>query len=186
MTDAPPEAIRLDGATVRREAVADAPRIARVIDENLPRLSFWMDWATPEVANTAAQVARIDSAHAKWTAREAFDYLIVDIEDEVLGKIGFPRRIGADALELGYWLTQGAEGRGLITQAARALTRAGLQVDGIERIEIHCDEANTKSSAVPHRLGYRLDRIVDFPVTTEGQTGRQMIWVDPAEHTPPS
>jgi RimJ/RimL family protein N-acetyltransferase len=44
-------------------------------------------------------------------------------------------------------------------------------------VEIHCDEANVASRAVPARLGYRLDRIDDVGVTAPGETGRSMIWI---------
>ena len=44
-------------------------------------------------------------------------------------------------------------------------------------MEIHCDEANVRSAAVPRRLGYRLDRIEDDDVTAPGEIGRSMIWV---------
>ena len=47
-------------------------------------------------------------------------------------------------------------GRGALTDAAFAL-------DGIERVEIHCDEANLRSAAVPRRLGYTLAEIRNKP-----------------------
>ena len=44
-------------------------------------------------------------------------------------------------------------------------------------MEIHCDEANVRSAAVPRRLGYRLDRIEPDAITSPGELGRMMIWV---------
>ena len=44
-------------------------------------------------------------------------------------------------------------------------------------MEIHCDEANVRSAAVPRRLGYRLDRIEDDEVTAPAETGRSMVWI---------
>ena len=57
----------------------------------------------------------------------------------------------------------------------------GLHVLGKERVEIHCDEANVRSAAVARRLGYRLDRLEDRPITAPGEHGRHMIWVTPAD-----
>ncbi len=45
--------------------------------------------------------------------------------------------------------------RGLVTEAASALTRAAFDVCGVERMEIHADARNTASLGVPRRLGYR-------------------------------
>lgn len=179
MSTAPPEMIELPGARVRRDTIEDAEAIARAIADDLPRLAVYMDWATPDVATAQAQRERILDCRAQWEEGTAFDYLIEGGDGAVLGKIGFPRRIDDACLELGYWLTGEAEGRGLITGAAYVLTAHALQLDGIERVEIHCDAANLRSRAVPQRLGYRLDRVVDCPVVTSGQTGRQEIWISP-------
>jgi RimJ/RimL family protein N-acetyltransferase len=39
------------------------------------------------------------------------------------------------------------------------LTEVALSLRDVDRIEIHVDEANKASAAIPRRLGYRLDRI---------------------------
>ncbi len=64
-----------------------------------------------------------------------------------------------------------------MTEAAGLLTAAALALDGIDRAEIHCDQANERSAAVPARLGYRLDRIEPDEVRTPGESGHSMIWV---------
>ena len=66
---------------------------------------------------------------------------------------------------------------GWSTAASRALTEAALALPAITRVEIHCDEANTASAAVPRRLGYELDRIAAKPISAPGEHGREMIWV---------
>ena len=63
---------------------------------------------------------------------------------------------------------------------ARSPTPA-LAIDGVTRVEIHCDEANVRSAAVARRLGYRLDRIEADHVSAPGDLGRSMIWVWPAD-----
>ena len=68
-------------------------------------------------------------------------------------------------------------GRGIVSAAARALTTVALAIDGVTRVEIHCDEANERSAAVARRLGYRLDRIEVDHVSAPGDLGRSMIWV---------
>ena len=80
-------------------------------------------------------------------------------------------------MEIGYWLRADATGRGIVTAAARALTDAAPALPGVDRVEIHCDEANVRSAAVPRRLGYRLDRIEPDHISAPGDLGRSMIWV---------
>jgi RimJ/RimL family protein N-acetyltransferase len=76
------------------------------------------------------------------------------------------------------WATS-ASGHGHATAASRALTEVALTLPGIERVEIHCDQANLRSQRVPERLGYRLDRIDPVPVAAPAETGHCMIWIYP-------
>ena len=100
-------------------------------------------------------------AIAQWERGADRNFAIVDdaATGEQLGGCGLHDRIGPDGREIGYWLVADATGRGIVTAAARALTELALAMDGVTRVEIHCDEANVRSAAVARRLGYRLDRI---------------------------
>jgi RimJ/RimL family protein N-acetyltransferase len=51
----------------------------------------------------------------------------------------------------------------------------------VRRVEIHCDEANTASAAIPRKLGYRLDRVIAHEPEAPGESGRRMIWVRDAQ-----
>src|SRR5262249_34501416 len=75
----------------------------------------------------------------------------------------------------GYWIASGKTRRGYATAAARALTPVALELSGAGRVEIHCDEANTASAAIPRRLGYRLDRIEAHEREGPGEGGRRRI-----------
>nr|WP_314140744.1 GNAT family protein [uncultured Rhodococcus sp.] len=178
MLDVPPDRIVTDRLVIRRESADDAVAIADVIDCNLVRLVPWMGWATDEATQPSAQLARIAEAVEQWDAGEMFDYGIFDLEGgEFLGKIGMHRRISPYGIELGYWLGAQAEGRGVISEAVAALVQEALKLDGIIRVEIHCDAANLRSQAVPRRLGFVLDRIEHQPIAAASETGEHMVWV---------
>ncbi|GAA1641674.1 GNAT family N-acetyltransferase [Catellatospora bangladeshensis] len=57
--------------------------------------------------------------------------------------------------ELGYVLHPDHQGRGLATEAARALLRWGFEDFGLHRIYGRCDARNTASAALLERLGMR-------------------------------
>ncbi|WP_019229166.1 GNAT family N-acetyltransferase, partial [Sedimentibacter sp. B4] len=65
------------------------------------------------------------------------------------------RRVGPDGLEIGYWLDAAHTGVGLATEAVGGLTAVALALPEVERVEIHTDEGNARSAAVPRRLGYQ-------------------------------
>src|SRR5688572_13995669 len=159
----PPEEIELAavGAVLRRSRVADLEALQQAIEESRDHLRPFMFWADQSRDDTAGFLAR---SEACWDGGQEFGYLIHDVGDgRVLGGGGLHRRGPPDTIEIGYWRRAGVTGRGIVTALAGALTAIGLELDGIARVEIHCDVANSASAAVPRRLGYRLDGVVDKP-----------------------
>lgn len=135
----------------------------------------------PEAATAVAQRERITRVEQWWDAGSDFTYLLVEpVAGGLLGHFGLHSRVGPNAIELGYWLAPDAIGHGFCTAAAGALTNAALEHLDVVRVEIHCDEANVRSQAVPRRLGYRLDRVEDDEVEAPAEVGRSMIWIFPA------
>src|SRR5580692_11234676 len=57
-------------------------------------------------------------------------------------------------VELGYWVGSEFEGRGIITDACRAIMKHLFAELELNRVEIHCASANVKSGNVPRRLGF--------------------------------
>jgi RimJ/RimL family protein N-acetyltransferase len=95
----------------------------------------------------------------------------------LVGTIGLHRRVAEDAIEIGYWVAAGQTRRGYGTMAARAATSLAAALPGIRHVEIHCDEANVASAAIPRKLGYRLDRTEPHEPEAPGERGRRMIWI---------
>ncbi len=62
--------------------------------------------------------------------------------------------------EAGYWLRSGHTGQGLATEALNALTRLGLDVLGMRRIQALPDDANLASSRVCERASYALEGVL--------------------------
>jgi RimJ/RimL family protein N-acetyltransferase len=174
----PPERIDLGDVVLRRWRPDDAAALAAAASMALDHLAPWMVWATPEGVTEAAMTTFIAETTARSADGSEVIYGIVAPDGTVLGGTGLHDRLGGGGLEIGYWLAPSATGRGLITRIAGHLTDLALDLDGIDRVEIHCDEANEPSAAVPRRLGFVLDRIVrsDRP-QAPADTGRDMIWV---------
>jgi ribosomal-protein-serine acetyltransferase len=73
-----------------------------------------------------------------------------------LHKISWLDRTG----EIGYWLAREFQGRGIMTSAVRAVTEHALAELELNRVEIRCAVDNTKSAAVPKRLGFACDGVL--------------------------
>lgn len=154
--------------------------IADTVGENLERLSAWMVWAIPAAGTVESQHRRIPETINAWDDGTSFQYVLVQARTgALLGGCGLERRVGPRAIELGYWLGENATGQGHATAAAGALTAAALQLSGVDRVEIHCDELNRRSRLIPQRLGYRLDRVQKSDVKARAGSGRSLVWIYP-------
>ena len=178
---APPKRIEVEGLVLRGWTPDDLQARFDAMSASYEHLHAWMDWMR-EPPTLEGQRAWDEFRGFGWPDETGFNYGIFDAADgSVLGAIGIHDRIGLGGVEIGYWCHVAHTGKGVITRAARALTQIVLELDGIERVEIRCDEANTRSAAVPRRLGYRLDRIEDDGVNAPLESGRGMVWIKERE-----
>jgi RimJ/RimL family protein N-acetyltransferase len=197
----PPERIDAGLVILRRHRAADATAVAEAVSESLEHLQPWMPWANAGAATVEAQTARIAEVESGWERGTDFVYLLVregacpdgdvasdagrpgadagQVDDVVVGVIGLHRRIGPRALEIGYWTHVAHGGRGYMTAAAKAITHVAEALDDVDRVEIHTDEANVRSAAIPSKLGYRLDRVDTRRPEAPAESGRLQIWVCP-------
>jgi ribosomal-protein-serine acetyltransferase len=72
-------------------------------------------------------------------------------------------------VEVGYWLASDFEGRGLATQAARAVVCYAFEELGLNRVEIHCATGNTRSAAIPRRLGFTFEATLRAALLLHGE-----------------
>jgi len=176
--DAPPERVDAGPVVVRRVQASDAGAIAAAVAASLDTLQPWMPWATPAAADRTNQLARVAEADHRWESGLSYTYSVLTAETGTLvGEVALHRRAGDGSIEIGYWIAAGQAGRGYGTSASAALTSVALALNGVNRVEIHCDAANVGSVAVARRLGYRLDRIEERRPEAPGESGRLMIWV---------
>jgi ribosomal-protein-serine acetyltransferase len=56
---------------------------------------------------------------------------------------------------LGYWLGEGFQGKGIMTEACRALVNYAFKELRLNRVGIACATENHRSRVIPERLGFR-------------------------------
>lgn len=75
--------------------------------------------------------------------------------DELAGLIGLHDiDSSSGTAQIGYWIAERFQGRGVMTRAVAALIRLAFGELGLERIEIRCAAGNQRSQAIPKRLGF--------------------------------
>ena len=88
--------------------------------------------------------------------------------DVLLGTIGLTPEAGADTAELGYWLIPAQWGKGIATEAARAVVAFGFKNLGLSVITSGFFEDNPASGRVLHKLGFIETRRVMRPCLAAG------------------
>ena len=155
----------------------DAALLKQAVDQSREHLEPWMIWARSEPEDLHVVVQRMRKWRAAFDLGEDFVYGIFDRnEQQVLGGTGLHTRQGKGAREIGYWIHADHIGQGLATETAAALTRVAFEVDGVNRVEIHCDPKNERSAAIPRKLGFELEAVLKQRQALEDRWRDDMIW----------
>ena len=171
-----PELIQTPRLTLRLWTVDDAELLSEAITASIDHLSPWMWWASLEPASRASRIETLATFTRNWETGGDAMYGVL-IGDAVAGAAGLHRRRGPTVLEVGYWLHVDHTGRGYATELAAALTTVGLHQPGIERIEIHHDQANLASRRVPERLGFHFVGEQSDGIRSPAEVGVDCTWV---------
>jgi len=130
-----------------------ADELVSVILENFDHISCWMPWLTKEYSkNSALEFIRLS---LKQYAEKESPNLLIFRDGEIVGIIGFNNLdLIHEATEIGYWLAEDAQGDGIITKCLRRLVEYGFEERNLQRIVILCAVGNSKSRAIPEKLGF--------------------------------
>ena len=171
--------------------MSDAERLFELIDSNRAHLREWLpellaietveqqrEWLQERIADTGGEKP-----------------LLIIVDDNVVGVIGAHIQEQNASADVGYWRAEGQQGRGITTRSCAAIVDELLQVKGLNRIVIRAAVENTRSRAIPERLGFihegverqavKLpDRFVDMAVysmlASEWRGAQEMGFVDPS------
>lgn len=115
------------------------------------------------------QVARRwdEGVEATWAIR---------LDDALAGMIGLYLRAN-DTAELGFWMTREHRGRGLLTEAARAVVGWGFAPDALAaaRIEWRAVVGNLASARAARSLGFRYEGTLRHALANS--FGRDDAWI---------
>ena len=155
----------------------DAAALQAAVAVSREHLKPWMPWAHYETS-LQDQIDRLRQVRAQFDLGQDFTYGIFNRDESlVLGSTGLHTRLGAPAREIGYWIHVAHIGKGYATETSAALTKVAFEIEGMDRVEIHCDPANLGSAAIPPKLGYTheatLPRRTHWP---DGRAEDSMIW----------
>ena len=178
MRPPPPDRIDLGDVVARWIHPTDIEALVDVEQASYAELHEWMPWASSRDAlSVEAATEFYERTEDERAEGRTFAYVVADpADDRPFGGVGCHARIGPGGVEIGYWLHTGHVGRGVISRTVAALTDALLACEDVDHVEIHCDETNARSAAIPRRLGYEMVEIRERQPEAPAETGREMIW----------
>lgn len=147
------EKIKLNTAAVLRLLTPlDAPDIFNAIDTQRRYLAQWL----PFVSGTRTIEDTLRYVRTSMLDFERGDYVfVIACEEQFAGLIGFKDTDRENRrTELGYWLREEYQGRGLMTESVKALCRWAFRKQRMFRVQIKCATENIRSRAIPERLGF--------------------------------
>jgi RimJ/RimL family protein N-acetyltransferase len=156
-----PSEFYTDRLFIRMPMPGDGKAVYESIKASTADLKPWMPFAQKEQSEEDVEI-NIREAHIKFLKREDLRLLVFHKETgELIASSGL-HRIDWDVpkFEIGYWIDTRYSGKGYMSEAVKGISDYAFNELHARRIEIRCDSRNTKSRAIPKRLGYTLDAIL--------------------------
>ena len=147
-----------DDVTLRAVAEADTDEMFRLVHRNRAYLREWLPWLD---ANRSAEDSRSFIRDSNTRASEGAGLVTaIFFRDQICGVAGFNWIDAANrACEIGYWISEDHQGRGIVTRSVRSLVGFAFDQAQLNRVTIPVAVENAKSRAIPERLGFTSEGI---------------------------
>jgi len=147
-----------ESIVLRQIQTSDAPDIFKTIDSQRQYLGKWLPFV--EFSMKEADTFRFIQSNVEASADKREFVFVIIHQGRFAGVIGFKDTDWLNRrTEMGYWLAEEMQGRGLVTQSVEKLCQFAFEELGINRIQIKCAVGNFASKKVPQRLNFRLEGI---------------------------
>jgi RimJ/RimL family protein N-acetyltransferase len=149
-----PVLLQVGDYVVRKYEISDAQALVDAVTDSYKHLEPWMPWIKFEPQSVIQREELITTWNVSWEQRTEF-VMGIFLDDRVVGGTGLHLRGDEKTVEIGYWVHVDYIGRGIATQVSRALAETAFALwEEIDTVEIHHDQANEASAAVPRRLKF--------------------------------
>ena len=150
-----------DSIILRPYTRADASIIFHTVNENRKHLQRWFPWVKAiqktEDSLEFLTTIMIDEDEQQKDTGIHLDIFDIRIEEEkLLGPVAIRNiNLSNHSGEVGCWLMQESQGKGLATMACLKIIDYGKTVLGIERFEVHTAVDSHRTQALAERIGFQ-------------------------------
>ncbi len=137
----------------------DAAAIFSLVEQYRPYLRQWLSWVD-YTRSVEDERAFIRTLQAQYIENNGFACAIW-YRGQIAGTISYhPINWAQHKVEIGYWLAAPFQGKGLMTKSCQAMVTYAFDTLKLNKVEIRCAIGNTRSSAIPQRLGFRFEGVI--------------------------
>lgn len=148
-----------DESELRLIEVRDAEELNALVLKNFEHIREWSAWLKDRERPVERTREWIKQNMRRFGGGDGFEMAVWHC-GKMAGQIGY-NYFDRDnrKTEIGYWLGESFQGKGLITKACAALINNAFENLNINRVEIRCGTENYKSRGIPERLGFKEEGI---------------------------
>ncbi|GLC87101.1 GNAT family N-acetyltransferase [Lysinibacillus piscis] len=142
-----------DTLSLRAISLEDAEAVFTLTDASRPYLRQWLPWLdmTQKTEDTITYIQGCLQGH---TAKSSLSLVILS-HQQIVGIAGFNSiNYHNKIATIGYWLSEDAQGRGIMTKTVQALLHYAFKDLQLHKVEIRAATGNAPSRAIPERLGF--------------------------------
>src|SRR6266516_5539083 len=123
-----------------------------LIERNKAYLYAWIDVEAYE-GSVETLKAYVKQRLLQFANGEGY-HLGIWYHDALVGILDYRPNWRNRSVELGYWLDEALQGKGIVTQACRTMVRYAFEEHRVHKVVISCATDNPRSRAVAKRLGF--------------------------------
>jgi len=148
-----------DQTDLRSIECQDGEELFGLIDSNREHLRRWHPWVDSLHSIHDAEKSITNWQQQYGSGRACYNGIW--FEDRLCGMINYVNVDWSNQwAALSYWLDAGHQGRGIMTACCEAMISQAFDTWKFNRISIECATQNTRSRAIPERLGFELEGII--------------------------
>ena len=152
--------IRVDDEILLRQGIeTDRNDMWKALDAGRDYIRKYLPWMSGYVTEadhtTGFNTRRNEADHFDGSR----DY-IIEYKGELAGTVGFGMPKRDNGIEIGYWLRQDLQGRGIATRSVEKIIDMLIHEMELHRVTIRAATSNLPSRAIPERLGFKHEGVI--------------------------
>lgn len=133
---------------------SDIPEMFNMLNDEREYMRRWL----PFVDTTNKEEDTADFVN--YVVQTQDQHFTIWYKGEFAGLVGFKGfDSGNKRIEIGYWMSQYVQGKGIMIRSVRKLIEFAFSELGMNRIQIKVAVNNDKSKRIPEKLGFRMEGI---------------------------